>query len=73
MDLLAMSLLQPLSFCIPVWFGAGFALAAWSYLQSPLPPRWWIGFIVLTALWPLAFVGYAVEIVEARLQKRNRT
>jgi hypothetical protein len=71
MDLLAMSSVQALSFSVAVWFGAGFALAVWSYLQPPLPPQWWIGFIVLAALWPLAFAGYAVEIVEAQLQKRK--
>jgi len=43
-----------------IWIATGIVISAWSYRKNR-PPQWVLGAVAITALWPLAFVGAAIE------------
>lgn len=44
------------------WIAVGIMIAAWSY-RKDRPQQWGIGALFIALMWPLAFVGYAIELV----------
>jgi hypothetical protein len=59
------------TWCVAVWLVIGVVLATWSYRREPRPDAWPLGFLAIVVLWPLAIVGYLVEVAERSHQPSN--
>jgi hypothetical protein len=50
-----------------LWITTGILLAACSYRKSPRPPQWWACAAFIILVWPLAIVGWFIELGEPLL------